>query len=178
MIFTIEALLFALLVFGLRLANYAISTIRLVFIGRDRRMLASVMAFFEAFIFAVVTASVVSDLSNWLNLLAYCFGAAGGSYVGMWLEARFIVSYSTVTIITRHASETIADRLREAGFGVTVTHGEGRDGAVDIIRSSVVNRDVHTLFELVHSISESAFIDVEPIRALSHGWVPGSSARR
>ncbi|MGV2437651.1 MAG UNVERIFIED_CONTAM: hypothetical protein LVT10_24395 [Anaerolineae bacterium] len=29
--------------------------------------------------------------------------------------------------------ESIADRLREAGFGVTVTHGEGRDGAVDII---------------------------------------------
>lgn len=178
MIITREALLFALLVFGLRLANFTIGTIRLVFIGRDRRTLASVMAFFEAFIFAVVTASVVSDLTNWMNLLAYCLGAAVGSYIGMWFESRFIVSYSTVTIITRDANESITHALREAGFGVTVTHGEGRDGAVDIIRSSVINRDVHTLFELVHSISESAFIDVEPIRALSHGWVPGSSARR
>lgn len=178
MVITRDILLFALLVFGLRLANFTIGTIRLVFIGRDRRTLASVMAFFEAFIFAVVTASVVSDLTNWLNLLAYCLGAAVGSYVGMWLESRFIVSYSTVTIITREASERIAHTLREAGFGVTVTHGEGRDGAVEIIRSSVVNRDVHTLFELVRSLSESAFIDVEPIRALSRGWVPGSSARR
>jgi uncharacterized protein YebE (UPF0316 family) len=125
-----------------------------------------------------VTASVVSDLSNWLNLLAYCFGAAGGSYVGMWLEARFIVSYSTVTIITRHAARASLTACVKLALVSRSRMGRGAMGQWTSYRSSVVNRDVHTLFELVHSISESAFIDVEPIRALSHGWVPGSSARR
>lgn len=175
---TMDALLLALLLFSLRVVNYAISTIRLVFIGRDMRFLSAVTAFLEALIFAVVMASVVTDLSNWLNLGAYCFGAAVGSYVGMWLEARFVISYSTVTIITPNHSQEIAQALRDAGYGVTITQGEGRDGAVTLIRSSAMNRDVPRLIKVARSISDTAFIDVEAARALSRGWIPGGPPRR
>lgn len=175
---TLEAVLFALLLFSMRMVNYAISTIRLVFIARDMRLLSAVTAFLEALIFAVVMAVVVTDLSNVLNLGAYCLGAAAGSYLGQWLEARFVVSYSTVTIITRDEGKDIVAALREANFGVTVTKGEGKDGEVDIIRSSSVNRDIPGMIRIVRSISEKAFVDVEAARTLSRGWVPGEPPRR
>ncbi len=175
---TADAILLALLLFGMRVVNYAISTIRLVFIARDMRLLSAVTAFLEALIFAVVMASVVNDLSNILNLGAYCFGAAAGSYLGQWLEARFVISYSTVTIITQDQGKEIAQALRDASYGVTVTRGEGRDGEVDIIRSSAVNRDIPKLIRIVRSISDTAFLDVEAARTLSRGWLPGGPPRR
>jgi len=179
MTITADAILLALMLFGMRMVNYAISTIRLVFIARDLRLLSAVTAFLEALIFAIVMSLVVTDLSNVLNLGAYCFGAAAGSYLGQWLEARFVVSYSTVTIIARNEEgKEIVKALREANYGVTTTKGEGRDGEVDIIRSSSVNRDIPGLIRIVRSISETAFVDVEAARTLSRGWIPGGPPRR
>lgn len=175
---TLEALLLATGLFLLRVINYSISTIRLVFISRGRRILAAVMAFLEAFIFAVVMASVITEINNISNLLAYCLGAAVGSYVGMWLEARFVVSYSTVTIIAQKKGKLITDKLREHRYAVTVTYGEGREGAVTILRSSTISRNVPALTALVKSVNPDAFIEVETVRNLQRGWVPGGPPRR
>ena len=60
----------------------------------------------------------------------------------MAIETRFVKSYSTLTVITKEMGEEIANRLRDRGYGVTLTHGEGRDGAVDILRSSAASRAV------------------------------------
>jgi len=174
-----EAWFFAGLIFVLRVINYAISTIRLVFIARNRRFLAAMLAFVEAFVFAVVMARIVSDLSNALNLIAYCLGASVGSYVGMAIETRFVTSYSTLTVITQELGEQIACRLRDCGYGVTITHGEGRDGAVDILRSSASSRDIQGMVNIIRAINPHAFIEIEQARALMHGWLPtGSAAMR
>lgn len=175
---TFDAVLFALLLFSLRVFNYAISTIRLVMIGRGQRIWASLIAFVEALIFAVVIAKVVSDLNNFINLLAYCMGAAIGSYMGMWLESRYLISYSTVTIIAPQKGKEIADKLRENSFAVTITQGEGRDGSVDLLRSSMLTRNIPMLVRLVHEVNPDAFIDVEAARNLYRGWIPGGPRSR
>lgn len=171
-------LLLAGLIFALRVFNYSISTIRLVFIARGGKVIAACIAFVEALIFAIVMASVITEINNIPNLLAYCFGAAIGSYLGMWLEARFVVSYSTVTIITREHAQTIADTLREHNYGVTVTRGEGREGEVSLIHSSTVNRSIPKLIALVREINPDAFIQTEQARTVQRGWIPGGPPRR
>lgn len=175
---TVDVILFALLLFSLRVLNYTISTIRLVFISRGLKLFAAMMAFTEAFIFAVVMASVVSDLNNIANLLAYCGGAAFGSYLGMWLEGRLFTRYSTATIITRKLGREIAEALRDGGFGATLSMGEGREGEVAIIRSSTLNNDLPSLMDIVRDINPSAFIEVESATVLRRGWIPGGPPAR
>lgn len=176
--FSTGTLVLALVIFALRVFNYAISTLRLVFIARGMKVLSAVLAFVEGLIFAVVISQVVTDLSNLTTLLAYCLGAAGGSYLGMELEARLITSYSTVTIIARQAGTTIADALRDNNYGATVTHGEGRDGHVTIIRSSTVNKDLPALIDTVNGINSDAFIEVDATRTIRRGWLPGGPPHR
>lgn len=141
-------------------------------------MMASMLAFVEAFVFAVVMAQIVTNLSNITNLLAYCMGASVGSYIGMWLEARFVVSYSTVTVITHQKGREICAALRQANYGVTLSKGEGRDGEVDIIRSSTANREIPRLIDTVRTVYPSAFIDVEAIKTVKHGWLPGGPGHK
>ncbi|MEO1644068.1 MAG: DUF2179 domain-containing protein, partial [Chloroflexota bacterium] len=157
-VLTPQTIAFAMLIFSLWVFNYAISTIRLVFVGRGMRVRSAVIA------------NVVSEINDALNLFAYCLGAAGGSYVGMWLESKFIVSYSTVTVIVKDSGALIADALREGNYGVTVSKGEGRDGSVDIIRSTTTNKQIPLLISIVQSENPDAFIDIEASRTPTACW--------
>ncbi len=133
----LEAVLLAITIFLLRVLNYAVGTVRLVAIARDRRLVAASLAFLEALIFAVVIANVVNDLENFVNLMAYCLGASVGSYVGMVLDARTVTSYMSVNVISSTQGHAIAVRLRESGHGVTETIGRGQAGEVTMLTSVV-----------------------------------------
>jgi uncharacterized protein YebE (UPF0316 family) len=173
-----DALLWAAGIFALRILNYSISTIRLVTITRQQRVLSSCLAFLEALIFAVVIAKVVTNLEDWLNLAAYCLGAAVGSYVGIVLEGRLITSYRTVNVITHESGHEIALALREEGYGVTESTGEGLEGQVAMLRCVVNNREVPRLLKLVRNINPEAFVSVEEARAVRHGFVRAPSRVR
>ncbi|MBZ0275925.1 MAG: DUF5698 domain-containing protein [Anaerolineae bacterium] len=178
MVITLDGILLALMIFVLRVLNNAMGTVRIVIITRQQRLLAAVLAFIEALIFAVVIANVVKDLSNILNLTAYCGGFAVGSYVGMAIEARFITSYVTATVISPARGHDIAVALREKGFGVTETLGEGRDGTVTMLRSVFSRREVPELLTIVRDIQPDAFISVEEARAIQQGWVRNAREHR
>lgn len=166
-----QSLALPVAIFLLRVFNYSLSTVRVVAITRQKRVLASAMAFVEALVFALVIANVVNDLSNLPNLFAYCLGASFGSYAGMLIEARFITSYRTVNVITHERGHEIAVALRAAGYGVTETVGEGRDGVVTMIRSVILQRDVPQLLKIVRDVYANAFISVEEAHGVQRGWV-------
>lgn len=168
---TLDPILWALLIFVLRIVNSAVGTIRVVVVARDRRILASIMAFVEALVFAVVIANVVSDLSNLPNLIAYCGGFAVGNYVGMAIEARLVTSYVIVNIISAQDGHGIAVALRDAGHGVTEIKGAGGSGDVAMLSSVVQRRDVPDVLKTVYRINPKAFVTMEEARSVQHGWM-------
>ncbi len=175
---TLEAVALALAIFGLRLINNAISTVRLVVLNRDQRLLATVLAVFESLIFALSLGPVLADLSNILNLAAYCGGYAIGGYVGQVIEAHFVTAFMTVNVIVPGRARTIADSLRQRGFGVTETVGEGASGVVTTLRSVVNRQDVGSLISVVRHEHPDAFVTVEEARAVQRGWLRAARPAR
>lgn len=173
-----EGLLLALAVFLLRILNNAISTLRVVFIARQRISISTVLAFFESLIFAFTVANVVNDLSNWVMLTAYSGGFAIGSYVGMMLERHFVKSFMSINVIVKEAQgRQLALALREADFGVTETLGEGREGMVTMLRSIVDRRDVNELIAKIREVNPDAFIAIEEARAIRSGYFRAAHGR-
>jgi uncharacterized protein YebE (UPF0316 family) len=168
---TADAILLALVILVLRIVNSALGTVRVIVTVHQQRWLSSSLAFIEALVFAFVIANVVNDLSNFLNLLAYCGGFSIGNYLGMVLENRFITSYMTATVIVQEKGHEIATALRERGYGVTETTGEGRDGAVIMLRSVILQRDVPDMLEVVRGVYPQAFVSIEPARTIQKGWI-------
>lgn len=164
-----NSLWLALAVFILRIVNNALTTIRFVAIARGQNTLSAVLAVFESLIFAFTIANVVSDLTDPFMLGAYCLGFGIGSYLGLWLEQRFVRAFFTVNIITRDQGHEIALALREAGFGVTETTGEGRDGAVTMLRATVDRRDSRRVVDITRAINPEAFIAMEEARSIRQG---------
>ena len=169
--FSRDTLLLAALLFGLRILNTAIGTVRLVVVTRQQRGLAAMLAFVEALLFAITISSIATNLTNLVMLFAYCGGFSVGNYVGMAIERRFITSFMTVNVITSDRGKEIAEALRAMGHAVTLTMGEGKDGEVMMLRSVVNNREVPKLLDVIRNTHSDAFVAVEEARAVHRGWI-------
>ena len=161
----------ALGIFLLRVVNNAIGTMRLVVLTRDRRLLAAALGFLESATFAVTIGAVVNNLTDMLNMVAYAGGFSVGGYVGQIIEARFISSFVTVNIIATEKGHDIAAALRERGYGVTETIGEGGAGMVTILRSVMSRQQLGKALKAVNEVDIKSFITVEEARAIHRGWI-------
>ncbi len=169
--FSQDTLILAAVIFGLRVFNSAVGTIRLVVMARGRFWLTATLGFIEALIFAWVTANVIADLANILVLFAYCAGFSLGIYVGMSIEARFVTSYVKVNIVTRNGGHEMALKLREMGHGVTEIHGEGGTGEVTMLNSVVLRVHVPEALKAIYGLQPNAFVTLEETRSMQHGWL-------
>lgn len=167
----------ALGIFALRILGVSISTVRMLITVRGRRLLSSVLGFFEALIFAVALGSVVSQLNNLWNLTAYCLGFAVGTYIGMLLEERFVTNFATVNVVSAHHAHQIAEQVRKAGFGATETLAQGVSGVVGSVRIVIRHRDIQRVIDCVNEIDPKAFITLDETRAVHHGYLPDGRSR-
>jgi uncharacterized protein YebE (UPF0316 family) len=169
--FTENVLVGALAIFFVRVLSIAISTIRVLIMGRQSGLIVATLAFIEALAFALTFGSVAANLGNLWNLTAYSLGFAVGTWVGMLIEERFIKGYATVNIVSMNKSLPIVDAIRKAGFGATRTSGEGASGTVGLVRAVVNRRDAPRIVALVEDIDPKAFVTVEETRRISRGFI-------
>lgn len=171
MMITQELILDVLLIFFVRVFGIALSTVRLLLMGRASRILVGAIAFLESLTFALAFSRVVDDLTNVWNLMAYCLGFAVGTAVGTSLEERLAAGFMTVQIVSQSQSQKIAEIIRKTGFGATRSAGEGVSGTVGLIRTVVRRKDVARVIEIAQEIDPTVFITTEETRAVRRGFI-------
>ena len=162
------AWLVALGIFAARLVNIAIDTLRFMFTLRDKRALAWIFGFVQSVIFVLVIGSVLTNLGNILNVIAYAAGFATGNVLGMSIEKRLAIGYTHFTIISRDRSTEIADKLRNAGYGVTEIPARGRESNFMLVDCHVRRKQADEVESLTLEVDPKAFItadDVTPRRS-------------
>jgi len=165
-----EALLAGLLIFGLRIVDVSMATLRFLMVIRGRKGLAWLFGFVQAFVYIVAIREVMADLGNWVNILSYAAGFATGTVVGIWVEERLAIGFGHVRIMSPRFGSLLTDRLREAGYAVTVVSGRGKDGMVDVLMTTVTRRQVKAVSRLVEETDPAAFMTVESVRPLRKGF--------
>ena len=161
----------ALLIFALRVAGVGLVTVRILLVTRGVESWSVVLGFLEALMYVVAIGLVVENLTNVPNLLAYCVGFSGGTLVGMRVERRMAIGYVTVHAFSRPYGSEIAQALREAGFGATVTPGEGRSGSVAVVISVVPRGEAGRVGEVVRSVDPEAFVSYDETLGVTRGWM-------
>ncbi|MQC26431.1 MAG: DUF2179 domain-containing protein [Chloroflexi bacterium] len=173
LILTREALLLAAFIFVLRVINQSLDTLRIMFMLRGSKLWAWILGFAETTIFVVTLSSVINDLNNITNIVAYAAGFATGNTLGIWLEARLAIGHLNVRIVSPKRGSALVERLRQEGFAITEIPARGKDGAVSLLNASVRRRDVNKVREIVAEVDESAFITGEEMRPLGRGFWGG-----
>jgi len=157
-------------IFVLRVVGNMLTTVRLVLMVRGQKLSSSLLSILETLIFAVAFGKVVSNLNDIWNLAAYSVGFAVGGYLGLSLEQRLIQRFVRVHIISPTQAHAIAVAIREAGYGATETWGQGAQGLVGSVTAVVGHQEVSDLVRIVHQVDPDAFVVVDELRGISHGY--------
>jgi uncharacterized protein YebE (UPF0316 family) len=168
--FTREALLLAGLIFVLRVLNQSLDTLRIMFMLRGQKLWAWILGFAETVIFVITLSSVINDLNNILNIVAYAGGFASGNTLGIYLEGRLALGFINVRVVSPKRGSALVERLRKEGFAVTEIPARGKDGAVSLLNASVRRRDLPKVRKIVEAVDEKAFITGEEMRPLGRGF--------
>ncbi len=160
-----------LIIFGLRIIDVTLATMRMLLTMRDQRRIVPVIGFFEALVWVLAVGTAIQNLHSVWHILGYAGGFGAGTLVGLWVEGKLAVGLATVRIICKDDGEEVADSLRGGGFGVTEFSGHGRQGRVDMIYTLVKRRQIPSVLKIVEALDAEAFISVEEPRTIRRGWL-------
>ncbi|NPA30824.1 MAG: DUF2179 domain-containing protein [Chloroflexi bacterium] len=160
----------ALSIFGLRVFEVSLGTLRMLMLFRGYRLLTWVLSFVQSLVFVIAVGAVLKGASHPVQFAAYAAGYATGTLLGMYLEGRLALGYSYVRIISPTQGARIAQALRDKGFAVTEIPARGRTGTVGMLEAAVARKDLSEVEELVQSMDPGAFITVEEIRSPRRGY--------
>lgn len=159
-----------ILIFCLRLTDVTLGTMRILMTVRGRKLFAALLGFVEVTIFVVAISQVVRDAGNVWYVLGYSAGFAAGTLVGMTIEESIALNYTIVRVICSDPSNSVADNLRDSGFGVTQMAGQGLRGPVQVLEVVVRRSEMPSVLQIVDRADNKAFITVEETRRVYRGW--------
>jgi uncharacterized protein YebE (UPF0316 family) len=165
------------LVFLARIVDVSIGTMRIIYVSRGLKVVASVCGFFEVLIWLLAITQIMQALNNVIMYVTYAGGFAAGNYVGIVIEGKLAVGMVAMRVITTEDATELIERLRESRYGVTTMAARGISGKVRLIFTIVKRKDMRVIADTVRTFNPKAFISIEDVRMVSEGTFPVSGDR-
>lgn len=160
----------ALVIFGLRVLNMTLDTLRMLFMLRGKKALSWGAGFIVSLLYVLLLTSVLSNLNNPLFIIAYAAGFATGGVVGMWIEERLAIGFTNIQVISPRRGVVMAQNLRESGFAVTEIPARGKDGMVSMLSLTVRRKQVLDVERIINECDEAAFVTTEDVHPVRRGF--------
>jgi len=161
-----------LLIFGARVMDVSLGTIRIVMVSRGNRSLAPILGFFEILVWLVALSQVVQHLDRPVHYLAYAAGFAAGTWVGLLVEDKMALGLLAVRIVTDTDATDLVTKLSKRDFGVTSFAAKGVMGHVRFLLTIIRRRDFRGLQRIVEETHPDAFVSISDVRVASRGQFP------
>ena len=165
---TPDILIGGFVIFLLRLIDMCLDTLRMLFVVRGQRVIVWILGVTTSIIYIVAISNVLSGKNHPFTILCYGVGYATGNVLGMRIEERLAIGFKQVNIVSKDKGHEIAEALREQGYGVTEMVGQGRDGTVDLVSTSVTRKHAKEVRKIIKNIDSAAFItedDFNPVQS-------------
>lgn len=158
-----------------RICDVTIGTVRIISVSRGKKLLSSLLGFFEAFVWVVAITQIMRNLDNPVAYVAYAAGFALGNYIGIAIEERMAMGEVVVRIITRRDATELLAHLQQAGYGVTYVDAQGATGPVSIIYTIIKRGALPDVHHIIRRFNPRAFYSVEDVRSVNAGVFPAPS---
>ena len=161
-----------LLIFGARICDMSLDSIRVIFMSKGIKYLPSFIGFFEVIIWLVAIGQVMNNLTNAVCYIAYGAGFATGTFVGMAIEEKLSLGLTSVRIITKEDPSLLMQYLRAHDYGVTSIDGEGGTGPVKMVFTIIKRKDLANVVSIIKEYNPKAFYSVEEVKSVAEGVFP------
>ena len=170
--------LLPVLIFLARITDVSINTIRIIYVLGGRRFTATMLGFFESFIWLMAIRQIFEHLDNWICYIAYPAGFALGIFIGMIIEERIAYGKVIVRIITRKDVKDLINFLNSKKFRYTHVNAEGPDGHENLVFTVLERESLEVLLYKLKDILPTAFYTIEKVnRATEVGTLVEETSR-
>ena len=156
-----ELIFSALIIFSLRLADQSLGTMRALLVAKNKPIYAALIGLVESAIWIVAISQVVKDIDDLVLIGAYAAGFAAGTILGSYIERIVGVGNIVVRVFCPANSPSVAEKLREDGYGVTIIDGQGKDGPVKIYLCVIPRRKLKSVLNMIEEINPNSFITTD-----------------
>ena len=160
-------LIIPLMIFLARITDVSINTIRIIYVLGGRRMTATLLGFFESFIWLMAIRQIFANVNNWVCYVAYPAGFACGIFVGMLIEERIAYGKVIVRIITSKSPAQLIGYLTEQGFRYTHVTTNGLEGQENLIFTVLERERLNSVMDKLKELVPTAFYTVEKVNRAS-----------
>ena len=163
-----------LLIFVGKLAEVAIMTLRIVFVGRGMKALSALCGLIEEVLWVIVVSAVLNSIrTDPLAAVMYCAAFTVGIVLGIVIENKIALGLTSMQIVSMAADgDMVGPALREQGFGVTILDGHSVDGTKrDVIFVQLKRRRMRECADLVRKIDPDAVISMSDVRSVIGGYM-------
>lgn len=161
------------MIFLINFTYVTVSTIRLMLMMKGYRLLAPLLSMVEITIYVLGLSLVLDRLDNLFNLFIYALGFGVGILMGIKIEDYLALGYIMTTVIlpSNSAEErTLPNALREEGYGVTQSLGEGLAGPRVILEILALRKNERNLYQVIQEVEPRAFIITHEPKYISGGF--------
>ncbi len=154
-------LLATLFIFSLRVVDQSLGTMRALYVNKGKPYHAALLGFLESVIWILAISQVIKDIDDPLLVVAYSAGFAAGTILGSYIERSIGIGNLVVRVFASVESPSVAQPLRDEGYGVTVINGEGKDGGVRIYWCIIPRRKLKSVLKLISEVNPDAYITTD-----------------
>jgi uncharacterized protein YebE (UPF0316 family) len=157
------------IIFSARILDVSLGTLRAYFLTRGFKKHATFFGFFESITWILAIGQIFKNVDSPLAYIAYAGGYASGTFIGMIIAERLNVGNVILRLMPKNDVSKLIEILRANDFRVTVIHGEGRDGKMDILFSVINRKRLTKAIKLINSTNPNAFFTIEEVRKVNEG---------
>ncbi len=152
-----------LIIFFSKVLENALGTLRLIVVADGRKILGAILQGVISIIWILIVGAVVKNVwQNPYKVLFFTLGSVVGSYLGNFIEEKLALGNNMVMIISEDSN--LANNIRDNGFGVTVTKGEGKDSFKNILYVIITRKNIRKLINTTKKYDQKALIISESIK--------------
>ncbi len=165
--FVFKFIVLPILIFMARIMDVSINTMRIIFMLHSKKLLSTVLGFFEALIWLLAISQIFQNLSSWPTYFAYAGGFASGILVGMLIEEKLAIGRVVVRVITRQPAEELIKYFEKNSYRYSSVDAISDEGEVNILFTVIKREDLKTTVQEIKRFNPKAFYTVEGVKKVS-----------
>lgn len=157
-------------IFFVRIIDVSLGTARTIIMVRGKGLLASIIGFFEVFVWFLIVREALNTTESGLFIaISYSLGFATGTYIGSIFSEKFIESNLSIEVITE--KKELADKIRKKNYGVSVLNVNGQEDVQKyMLMIEIKNRKLNNLKKLIDEFDKNAFMMIKETKLVQNGY--------
>ncbi len=143
-------------------------TLRIIVVSNGKKVLGSILQFFIALIWVIVTGTVIREIKeDPLKIVFYALGSLLGSYLGSTIEEKIALGYIELTTeVNKITAENIVQKLKNEKYNFKTIPGSKVDTKIIMITSP--RKKSNNVIEIIRLFDKKSEIITEKIKLISH----------